>query len=108
MTINELLPTWNKPSGCVLPIPTRPSIESLSQLSVSDIAVNTDPPTPTSNLFFAVKQSKTFFPPNVPPPDTNNFLTFTLTKLTVSSVKTSPGSMSVSYTHLTLPTILLV
>ena len=93
VTINELLPTWNKPSGCVLPIPTRPPIESLSQLSVSDIAVSTVPPTPTSNLFFAVKQSKTLLPPNVPPPDANICSTFILTKLIVSSVKTSPGSI---------------
>ena len=55
--------------------------------------MNTVTPTPTSNLFFAVKESKTFFPPNVPPPDTNNCSIFTLPKSTVSSVKTSPGSI---------------
>ena len=76
-------PTWNLPSGCVLPIPTRPAVDWEPQPSASDIAVKTVPATPTSNLFFAVRQSNIPEEPTIPPPR-NIFSTFTFAKDVVS------------------------
>ena len=76
-------PTWNLPSGCVLPIPTRPGLETLLHPSVSDIAVKTVPATPTSNLFFAVRQSNIPEEPTIPPPR-KIFSTLIFAKVVVS------------------------
>ena len=66
-SVSPPTPTWNLPSGCVLPIPTRPAVDCDPQPSASDIAVKTVPARPTSNLFFAVKQSNIPDEPTIPP-----------------------------------------
>ena len=75
----------------MLPIPTRPGLDRLSQEFSPTIAVNTVPASPTSNLSNATKQSKVLVPSAVIPPDTNNFLLIvtSFSKVTLPSLNTS-------------------